>query len=205
MCRAPVSGRLRPPRAGEGAVKRWIIENQTPVFRSRVFTLMKKECRHPGKGVAYDFYTIDTKDWINVVARTDGGEFILVRQHRLGNDDVTLETAGGLIEQGEQPEACARRELLEETGYECGQVHLLKRLSVNPAIMNNTIYIYCAARCRKVAGQNLDLAEDIEIVTCGEDDLRDMIERGIVNHSITVMALQLYFQSPFYGKDTAGA
>ncbi|MBN1533208.1 MAG: NUDIX hydrolase [Spirochaetes bacterium] len=166
---------------------------------------MKKECRHPDKGVAYDFFTIDTSNWINVVARTDGGDFILVRQHRLGSDEVTLETAGGLIEPGEQPESCARRELLEETGYECGSVHLLKRLAVNPAIMNNAIYIYYAGRCRKVADQRLDLAEDIEIVTCSEERIRDMIESGVIDHSIVVMALQLYFQSPLYDEVGSGA
>src|SRR5271157_4987738 len=116
-------------------MERWIINKKETVFRSEIFSLVKKGCRHPDSGVEFNFYSIDTRDWINVVAQNGDGRYILVRQHRLGTDEITLETPGGLIETDESPATCAQRELLEETGYSCENVHLIKKMSVNPAIM----------------------------------------------------------------------
>ncbi len=179
-------------------MEQWKIINETKVFASAVFSLIKKECLHPVSGVKNDFYTIDTLDWINVVARTEAGEYILVRQHRLGNGDVTVETPGGLMEPGELPDRCAKRELLEETGYSCDRVHLLKKLTVNPAIMNNSIYIYFAPNCIRAGEQQLDVAEDIDSIILSELELREMLNKGGISHSIVVMALNLYFSSSFY-------
>ena len=63
-----------------------------------------------------DAYTFACPDWASVVAITTSGELVLVRQYRHGIDGPSLETPGGLIDEGEDPAAAARRELLEETG-----------------------------------------------------------------------------------------
>ncbi len=157
------------------------------------------ECHHPDKDVTHRFFTLTSPDWINIVAITEDGRFIMVRQHRLGTDEITMETPGGLAEENEPPEETARRELREETGYEAGEVHLLKKLTNNPAIFNNYIYYYYAANCKKVHEQDLDAAEDIEVVTYSRDEIIDMINHGLINHTIIVCALYLYFLSEWSG------
>ena len=160
----------------EEAMDKWIIKDTKSVVKTRVFELLKKQCRHPRTDREFDFYTIEAKNWINVVARTDDDRYVLVKQHRLGNDTVTLETPGGLIDEGESPEECARRELMEETGYQCRTLRCLKKLAVNPAIMSNYIHIFFADGCRKAGEQHLDEAEDIEIITLQREELDSIPE-----------------------------
>lgn len=174
-------------------MKRWTVVERDRVFESRVFALDRLTCSHPEKSGHNDFFILDCPDWVNVVARDAAGRYVLVRQHRLGTGEDTLETPAGLIECGEDPVEAARRELLEETGHRAGNIVLMKKLTANPAIMNNSIYFYFAEGCEPVSSQSLDFAEDIEVLLVGEERLRDMLAGGEINHSIIVNALNLYF------------
>jgi ADP-ribose pyrophosphatase len=180
-------------QAGGIKMDKWIRKTEQELFRRRIFSVTDVECYHPRKNVTHKFFTLQTPDWINVVARTADGRFIMVRQHRLGTDEITIETPGGIVEEGESPDTSARRELLEETGYEAGEMFLMKKLSVNPAIFNNYIYFYYAPDCRKAGSQNLDLAEDIEVATHTQEEIMELIADGTINHTLIVTACYLYF------------
>ena len=174
-------------------MEKWTIQDSKEAYSQRIFTLKDLTCYHPGKDLTHSFMVLNTADWINVIATTPEGEFIMVRQHRLGTDEFTLETPGGIIEQGEPPEQSALRELLEETGFRARGIRLLKRLAVNPAIMNNYIYYFHADNCVRVAGQDLDPAEDIEVVTCTRGQIESMVESGEMDHSLIITGLNLFF------------
>jgi ADP-ribose pyrophosphatase len=174
-------------------MEKWIKKKEEELFRRRIFSVKDIECYHPVKDVTHKFFTLQSPDWINVVAKTADDRFIMVRQHRLGTDEITLETPGGIVESGESPDLTARRELLEETGYEAGEIRLMKKLSVNPAIFNNYIYFYFAGNCRKTSAQALDLAEDIEVATYTGPEIVEFIGNGTINHTLIVTAYYLYF------------
>src|SRR5512144_2241852 len=55
--------------------------------------------------------------WVAVVALTKHEEVLLIKQYRHGLGKILIELPGGGAEEGEEPLAAARRELLEETGY----------------------------------------------------------------------------------------
>lgn len=171
----------------------WVIEKRDTMFKTGIFELERLRCHHPGKNEAHDFFIIDAPDWINVVALDVEGRFITVVQHRLGTGERTIETPAGLMEPGEDPATAARRELLEETGYEPDNIVLMKKLTANPAIMNNSIYFFRATGCRKVAVQNLDQAEDIDVRLYSEREIKNMMADGTINHSIIVTSLCLHF------------
>lgn len=176
-------------------MEKWQIRSEKTDYKNRLFRMRNLECHHNVKNFTHDFYVIDTFNWINVIALTTDGKFILVKQHRLGTDEISIETPGGVIEDGENPETCAVRELREETGYTGKSVHLLKSLWVNPAIMSNRISFYLVEDCELLSGQELDDAEDIEVMTVTADELTGMIRDGIFTHSIAVTGLSLYFLS----------
>lgn len=184
---------------------KWTVKNRRELMGGRIFKILRLECFHPGKEVDHDFYIIESPDWINITALTEDNRFIMVRQHRLGTDECTMETPAGLMEKGEDPLEASKRELLEETGYEAKDLVLLKKLTANPSIMNNSIYFYLATGCRKISDQKLDMAEDIDIILHTPGEVIRMLQDGSINHSIIVTALSLYFLSPFFHEGSGGA
>lgn len=178
-------------------MEKWEIRKETVDYKNRIFTMRNLDCLHHKKNVQNDFYVIDTFNWVNIIALTTDGRFILVKQHRLGTDEISIETPGGVIDDGENPEDCAVRELREETGFIGNSVHLLKNLWVNPAIMSNRISFYFIEGCEPSSSQELDEAEDIDVITVTADELSKMISGGELTHSIAVTGLGLYFLSKY--------
>lgn len=176
---------------------KWDIKERRELFNRRIFSIDDLRCYHPGKDVTHDFYVLNNPDWINIVVLTRDDRLVLVKQHRLGTDEITIETVAGLMNDGELPEISAQRELLEETGYQAGQMILMKKLSANPAIMSNYIHFYLALNSNKIADQSLDIAEDIEVITVSQYEALQMISNGTINHTIIVTALSLFFLSPY--------
>ncbi len=71
------------------------------------------------------YYTIHAPDGVIVLASTEQGEILVIRQFRPALNKMTLELPSGGIDDGETPEQAAVRELYEETGYQAGEVALL--------------------------------------------------------------------------------
>lgn len=71
----------------------------------------------PDARVIDDWSYVVTPDYVNIVAVTTDNHFILFRQTKYAAAGISLATAGGYIEMGEDPLVAAQRELLEETGY----------------------------------------------------------------------------------------
>jgi 8-oxo-dGTP pyrophosphatase MutT (NUDIX family) len=90
------------------------------------------------------------------------------------------------MEPDETPEACARRELLEETGYEAGNVVRLGTVHPNPAIQSNLQHYVLATGCRPVAALDLDHAEDIAVRLAPLADIPRMIREGEITHGIVI-------------------
>lgn len=174
-------------------MKKWIIKEKKNLFRGRLYDIQDLYCAHPEKSVDHNFHIIETRDWINVVAVTAEGKYLMVKQHRLGTDEITIETPAGVINDREDPGQAARRELLEETGFAPREIVLIGKFAANPSIMNNYIYIYYASGCKEVASQNLDDSEDIEVALYTEKEIRAMIKSGEIDHSIAITALCLCF------------
>ncbi len=184
-------------------MNRWTTKNKTDLLKTPVFSLSKLTCSLERRAIEHEFYVLHTADWINIVAITTDGRFIMVRQHRLGTDEITWETPAGMIDRHESPERAAERELEEETGYRANKIIPLKKLASNPAIMSNYIHFYLAIDCEPAGPQRLDETEDIDIVLMDRDELGANIQNGSIDHSIALLAVSLYFLSPYAGQPPA--
>jgi len=173
----------------------WKIKLVQKVYENRNFQIRKNLCFHPEKNVEHDFFIVDTYNWMNVVAITPDDKFVLVKQHRLGSNEVMIEIPGGAIDLDEKPADSAVRELAEETGYCGGKIIPLKKLWTNPALMSNKTSFFLIDGCVKEQCQNLDPAEDIDVITASKDEVVEMLKSGAINHTLSVTALTLFFLS----------
>ncbi len=153
--------------------------------------LRKQYMLKPNEGKEIPFYIIEFTDWVNVVAITTHMRIIMIKQYRPGIDEVCIEIPGGIIDEGEDPETAAKRELMEETGYSCDRIRLMKKVSGNPAIQNNFVYLFLAEGAKDYTEQNLDDDERIEVFDKPIDEVKDMLEEGQIHHPYASLSLML--------------
>ncbi len=123
-----------------------------------------------------DFDVIGVKTFVTIAAFTPKREAIIVRQFRPGPEMILTSFPEGLIDPRESPEMTARRELLEETGYEAGHILLLKE--VRSAYTTERQVILLASDCHKVAAQRLDSTEFIEVFTLPFPEFRKLLRNA---------------------------
>ncbi|PRX29797.1 8-oxo-dGTP pyrophosphatase MutT (NUDIX family) [Orenia metallireducens] len=168
----------------------WEKKDSNLIYQRGIVSFKEEICYHNKKKISHPFFKMEFLDWVNIVPITPENEIVFVKQYRFGIDDVTLEVPAGTLDSGENdPEAAAKRELLEETGYASQQVIYLGKVAVNPAIQNNYCHFYLAEDASLVGEQNLDLTEDIEVELIKLADVDKLISNGSINHSLAVLAL----------------
>jgi 8-oxo-dGTP pyrophosphatase MutT (NUDIX family) len=126
-------------------------------------------------------------DWVDVIALTAELKVVLVDQYRHAVGQIRTEFPAGAVDDGEEPMAAIKRELLEETGYASEQWHLLGSAPVNPALQTNRIHCFLALGAHKVAEQDLDEGEAIRAHELPLSEFIEQVEAG----SLELPALQL--------------
>ena len=169
-----------------GQLQPWRVKSSETVADCRIFKVRKDVVLSPRTGEAHDMFVLEQPNWVNIIPLTSDEHVIMVEQWRHGTRSIHLETPGGLMDERESPEQCARRELLEETGYEAGKIVHLGTVHPNPSIQNNLQHYELAIDCRKVAEPKLDHAEDIAVRLISLADVPRMIETGKITHGIVI-------------------
>lgn len=169
-------------------VNKWKENQHRTLVKTHVFELQERRSVNPRTNEELPFFVLESSPWVNVIPLTDEGRVIMVRQYRQGTRAITLEIPGGMAEPDEPPEEGARRELLEETGYEAEEFELLGVVDTNPAIQSNATYTYLARGLKKVAEPTLDDAEDIEVLEVELSEINGLITSGEITHSLVIAA-----------------
>lgn len=145
-------------------------------------------------GVVHDeYYVLEYPTWINVIAITKDGKFVMVEQYRHGLQEIFTELVAGVAEKGEEPLQAAKRELMEETGFGGGEWVLNTVICANPGSQNNLTYSYIATGVEKVGSQHLDETEDVSVKLLTEAEVYEMLENDQVKQALMAAPLWKYF------------
>lgn len=145
------------------------------------------DVRLPGGAMATREY-IKHPGAVAVLALLDDGQILLERQYRHPVGRVMLEIPAGKLDEGEEPLACAQRELLEETGYTAGEWARAGSLHVAVGCSDEVIHLYFARQLTR-GEQQLDDGEFIELARMDEATLDQMAGCGQLTDSKTLFAL----------------
>lgn len=159
----------------------------------RVFEVRRDVCVAEEEEREATFYCIDSPDWCNIIPITANNEVVLIEQFRHGVQKVTLEIPGGIIDEDEDPQTAAARELMEETGYGAGEIVSLGTAHPNPAIQNNTVHLFLARNCEKQREPSFDSNEHTVTRLVPLAEIKNLIERGEITHSLVLNSFLRFF------------
>ena len=121
-----------------------------------------------------------------VVALTESGKIVLVRQYRTAIDRVTVEIPAGKLDPGEDPLDCAKRELHEETGFRAGRIRFLTSIVTSCGFCDEIIHIYLATKLEFDA-PNPDDDEFVNVDLVPLHELIDAVLDGKIEDAKTVV------------------
>jgi ADP-ribose pyrophosphatase len=135
--------------------------------------------RHPGASAVVPFLSDPT---------ADDPTLLLIRQYRYAAEGYLYEIPAGRLDAGEAPDACARRELREETGCEAERVEHLFTMYTTPGFTDEKIHVFMAVGITR--GENArEVDEFIEVETMPLSRALELVERGEIQDAKTALSL----------------
>lgn len=178
-------------------VETWETVESKEIADCRIFKVREDSMQSGDKKGS--FFIIENPDWVNVIAITKDSEIVLIEQFRHGIGETVLEIPGGMVDDGEEAEPAARRELLEETGYSAKDFVYLGKSRPNPAINDNWLYHYAAFNAEKIEDVKFDEHESVVTRLCPLKSIPELIKTGEITHSLVLAAF--YYFSFYTEKD----
>ncbi len=143
-----------------------------------------RECvRHPGAVIL-----------LPVLDTPEGARIILIRNWRLSLEHCLFELPAGTLAKGEDPAACASRELEEETGYRAANLRPLCRFHTSPGLSDELMHAFVADDLRHV-GQRLEADERITVHPTPIPECLRMVRSGEITDAKTMLTILWAWQA----------
>lgn len=147
----------------------------------------------PDGRINKEYYVLEYPDWVNIIAITEDGHFVMERQYRHALGITAYELPCGVMEKGETPLEAAQRELQEETGYGGGEWEEWLTAGPNPSSMNNLSHSFVARGVKKISSQQLDSTEDLTVHLLTQEQVIDLLKCDQIKQALQVGPLWKYF------------
>ena len=184
-------------------IKPWKIVRSDYIVKDKWLTLRADTCE-TAEGITIEpYYVQEVCDWVHVVGFTNDGKVVINRQYRHGSRQICFELPGGGVEPLESPLEAAKREFLEETGYQAQEWIHLRSFSPNPAGLTNTVHPFIALGVERSGAQELDLGEEIEVSLMTVDEVLGLIDSGQFPQGLQIATLMLALRHPSLLRDRA--
>ena len=165
----------------------WELVESEQLADHRITRVRRDRRRSPRTGAEHDFIVLQMREWVNVIAVTRQARIVIIEQYRHGTQEVGVEIPGGVVDPGDSElEQAARRELLEETGYEAEEFVCIGKVMANPAIQDNRCHTFVALGAHAVGEARLEAGEDIAVGEVGIDEVGELIASGRMSHALVI-------------------
>lgn len=167
------------------------IRSETVFDGSPWVTVFDETVELPDGRPVEGFYRIRMRDFVCIYPELEDGSVLTLTQYKHGPRCVSLTFPGGHLEVDEEPVACARRELLEETGYEAAEFIDLGRYVVSANQHCANAHFFKATGCRQVAEPASGDLEEMVITPIEPRILWERARKGeiILVNQLTLLAL----------------
>lgn len=173
----------------EESKMKWELLSSRTLVKDTWIHLTADECRMSDGTMIAPFYVNHAPDFVVVIGVTEDGKMPMIRQYRHGLREVLLEVPAGCVEQGETFEEAAKRELMEETGYQADSIEFLFKTAPNASCFTNYAWCYLARNVRKTGEQSLDATEEIAVELMEISEVKELLRTGGIVQAVHVAAL----------------
>lgn len=171
---------------------KWKELQSKTILKTVVFDVMEHK-NQAVTGITGDYIVVNARDWVIVIAERND-RFLMVKQWRHGEKALSVEFPGGVIDEGEEPKAAARRELLEETGCTAGKLTKLGSVNPNPALFSNHVHVFLAEDLTETGVQDLDQDEFINCMELEKKEVLNGMGTAEFPHALMGTALAMYLK-----------
>jgi len=165
------------------------VNNRTTIHRGKVFELVRESVTLEN-GTTTDVEFIEHPGAAAIVPFLSDNRVLMLKQYRHALKKVIWEIPAGTLESREEVIGCAKRELVEETGYSAGQWHRLGEITPVPGYSDERIHIFLARQLQPAA-QNLDADEVIQVQEVEFHKTFEMIKRGKIQDAKSISGLYM--------------
>jgi len=169
--------------------KKATVKSTAEVYNGRIFNFVTENLTLPNDRDT-EMAFIRHPGSIAVVPLLDDNTVIMEVQYRHPVGEYLLEIPAGTLEPGESPLNCAKRELMEETGFRAQELIALGKIHMIPAYSDEEIHVFIAKGLTPTK-QNLDPDEIIEVVTYPLEKALRMIDAGKITDALTILSIQM--------------
>jgi ADP-ribose pyrophosphatase len=178
---------------------KWKTLTSDHVYKTPIFDVHRRRSNHPHRGDR-DFFILEAPNWVNIIPVTAAGEVVMIRQWRHGISEFTLEVPGGMVDPDDlTPMHAARREMIEETGYDADHIVELGKVHPNPAFQGNICFSFLAENLREIGQPESLGAEETEVALVPMADIPGLISSAGIMHALTIAAFSfLHVYNPHH-------
>ncbi|MDG6934059.1 MAG: NUDIX hydrolase [Nitrososphaerota archaeon] len=157
------------------------------VHTGRYLKVRVDRVRSGKREITYDL--VEHPGAVAVLPVTQDGQILLERQYRHALGVSILEIPAGTLEPGEKPVECAKRELIEETGFAAVSIRKLGVIYMAPGYSNEVIHIFFARIKSNGRGPSPEPDESITISEYAPDEVMDLVKSGKLMDAKSLAAL----------------
>jgi ADP-ribose pyrophosphatase len=172
----------------EKRLRPWRILSSDYRIDTKFLRLRVDRVELPNGVVVEDYFVRESRGFTIVFAITPDENVVLVRQYKHGVGEIITELPAGMIDEGESPEACAVRELTEETGYTGAAPVLVRTFLADPTNATGRFYLFVVRDAVRTHQPQFDPNEEIEVELAPLADVRAMALDGRIGAGSQVAA-----------------